>query len=193
MLIFLDTETGGIPNGVSILTITISQIEFSNNKIINHSNLDIKCLPDDNLVLVSPEALSVNKIDLVEHSKTAISYKDAGREIYKYLSTLSQSHGKLTLVGQGIQFDLRHLFDQKIISEASFYNFVDRRVIDIISISKFAQELGKIPKDQSISLANIAKYLKIPVDQSALHTSLGDNLLAAKVLFELGKLFNGKP
>lgn len=191
-LLFLDTETGGTVDGVSVLTITLTAFRFETDKIIKISELDLKVRPDDSMYVINPEALVVNKIDLIAHHKDAITYTEAGRQIYDYLSLLNREIpiGKPTVVGQNVQFDLNHIFKSKIISKASWQSLTDIRIIDTVAISRFAQVLGLIPASQSLSLSKLATFLGIEMDTNRLHTSSYDNEITAKVLFELGKLLN---
>ncbi len=190
-LLFLDTETGGISTEHSVLTLTFTECTFEADKILRKSRLSVSVKPNNSIYRVNPEALNINGINLIEHSKSAVFYKEAESLIVDYIKQRFEANNrnKLVLVGQNIQFDLDHLITPSIINPDSFYRYVDRRVIDIVSISQFAKLCGLIPMDQSLSLSTLAQHLNIPINELKLHTAEYDNDLAATVLFTLRNLF----
>lgn len=189
-LLFLDTETGGLYDDTSILTITLTTYRFGTTRIFKVAELDLCCKPDDGVYRVEPEALGVNGINLMTHDRSAKTYTEAGRAIYTFLSEqMKGEKNRLVLCGQKVLGDLNRIFGAKIISEGTWDQFVDVRPIDTISIGKFACLCGLLPENQSLSVTNMAKALGIEVDKSKLHTSAYDNEVTAKILFALRDLF----
>lgn len=192
-LLFLDTETGGIPLGHSVLTVTFTELNFTDTTINQVSELDLKVIPDNFVMTINPEALNINGINLVEHAREAITYSAANKKIIQYLAErYKENQAKLLLVGQNINFDLQHLNTCNIINDFDLYRYTDRRVLDIMGVSQFAKFCGKIPIEQSVSLASIAKHLGIDIDKTKLHSAKYDNHLAAVVLFKLRKLLTSE-
>lgn len=174
--ITLDLETGGLWNDVSLLTAYFAVLNEDFNII---DELDLKLIPDDGIYKVEPEGMAVNKINLVELAKEAITYKKAKTILYDFLKN-NYNGELLTPIGQGILGDVRKLCDT-IISKGSWDNFISRRGLDTMYIAKFLQEIGKIPSDMSISLESLVKYFNIDID-GELHSARVDALASAKVL-----------
>jgi DNA polymerase III epsilon subunit-like protein len=191
-LLFIDTETGGIPVGVSVLTATFTFFSIETPNLEKLAELDVTCKPNDNLYTLDPEALMVNRIDLVEHRIKAKPYAQSTKEIVQFLAKLSsEEKKKLTLCGQNLTFDLDHLNGSGLLPSSTLFQYVDRRVIDIISLSKTAQLLGLLPEAQSLSLSKLAEFFNIPLEDSKTHSSSYDNFIAAQVYAYLIELIKG--
>ncbi len=182
-LLGLDTESGGISVDCDLLQINLSVIN-DNFEIVDKLSLDVKPDPYNGRTSyqnIEAEALRVNKIDLAQHDLTAITYKESKPIIYNWLQNAYSQYGSLTPFGQNVQRDI-NIITRYTISTDSWFNFCDRRVIDTISLGKFAQMLGIIPMSQSLSLSKVTKYLGIEVDESLLHTAEYDVALGAKYI-----------
>jgi len=189
-ILFLDTETGGLTSDVSVLSISLTLTNFEETKIKKIGGLSLNCRPDDGAYTIFPEALAVNKIDLQEHRANSVTYSTAGRKIYAFLREVyTQDLQKPLLCGQNIQFDLEHTFRVGIISRDSFFNYVDKRILDTLTISQFAVFCGLIPKGNSLSLNKLASYLGVEANKEQLHNAEYDNIVTAKILLKLRNLF----
>lgn len=169
--ITLDVESGGVSTEFSLLTAYFEIFEMQNKEIVTLGSLEIATKPDDGIYRVNGEAMAVNGINLAEHDKTAITYKQAATEIYKWLNQWPKE--KLTPMGQAISFDVSFIVAHTL-SRNTWGQFCDRRVIDLISLTKHQQALGNIPEDQSLSLGEICKFYGIFVDESLRHTAKYD-------------------
>jgi len=181
-LLGIDTESGGIGLEYSLLSINFSIID-DNCEIVE--SLDLKLKPDPingrSEYFVQAEALRVNKINLAQHDLEAISYKESKSVIYKWLEKTTKEYGNFTVFGQKVERDVE-LITRYTISENSWYNFVNRRVIDTISLGKYAQLIGLIPETQSLSLSKITDYLGVEVDENLIHDAQYDVMLGAQYL-----------
>jgi hypothetical protein len=181
-LLGIDTESGGIGLEYSLLSINFSIID-DNCEIVE--SLDLKLKPDPingrSEYFVQAEALRVNKINLAQHDLEAISYKESKSVIYKWLEKTTKEYGNFTVFGQKVERDVE-LITRYTISENSWYNFVNRRVIDTISLGKYAQLIGLIPETQSLSLSKITDYLGVEVDENRIHDAQYDVMLGAQYL-----------
>ena len=176
----LDTESGGITHDFSLLS--ASPIVFdANGEVLDTLNLLLK--PDDGKYIISAEAMSVNRIDLIEHDKVALKYKDSKPILYNFLKNNYEKYGTLTAVGQNIGHDISYICDY-IISSNSWTQYVDRRTVDLIALSKFFQLKGLIPMDQSLNLQLLSKFWGIAVDNSETHTANYDALLNIKLFMK---------
>lgn len=190
MYIFLDTETGGL--GVDKTLLTVSLIHTDQNFNLTGLELNLKLKPDDGIYLVEPRALGINKIDLVEHDKEAVTYQvvKSNQILYRFLKDCSEynrvnSTNKLTVVGKNVWTDLVQLWN-KLISRGAWESFVSYSQLDISSIWKYLELIGKVPILPKTSLVNIAEYLG--VDNSRGHEAFGDCLMGIEIMKKIKEL-----
>ena len=180
----MDLETGGFNELCDLLTVTLSVID-DNYEMEDCLDLKVKPEPDKQgrtLLCVEPEALIVNKIDLIQHDAEAMTYKKAKPIIFNWLKAQSEKYDcKLTPFGNGIKFDVEKLTKHTITLD-SFCQFTERQPIELTSIGKALKIQGKIPKNQSLALSNIAKYFGVEVNEELYHTSKYDVWLGAQVM-----------
>ena len=178
-LLGIDCETTGLHSESQLLTLYMNVVDSNSFTVIDSINLLLKPDPVEGRVIwsVQTEAMQVNKINLTTHEKKAITYKAAKPLVYNWLS----QYNHLTPFGNCVSGDIEKI-TKYIISEGSWHSFVDRRVIELTSIGKTLQLLGKIPETQSLSLSNISKFLGMEPDAKKLHTAQYDVDLGLWVL-----------
>lgn len=168
MYIVFDTETTSLdPNQGELLT-SYFAICDSKFKIMDEFGFETK--PDSGIYSVDPNALAVNKIDLVEFNKrdpwTYSRVSDTlFRRIGNYLPPGKNGMpGKLIPVGHNFSFDVS--FIKKLDKESDWKRYVAHKGIDTAYIGEFLKLIGFIAKDQSTSLSDIIKHfnLKSPGD-----------------------------
>lgn len=185
--IVFDTETGGLGLDTSLLTAWFGVFDAELNLV---DELDLRVKPNDGVYLVTGQGLGVNKIDLVEHDKVAITYKEAGTALYNFLvknKAPVEVGGKLIPLGQHVYFDIEFLL-AKIISKGSWDNFVTHRVLDTMRIARFLQLIGKLPVE-SVSLTKLVEYFGIKVEGNP-HEAKYDALATVEVYKALVALVN---
>lgn len=175
--------------GANLLTATFIVFDLELNPL-KKLRLWVKPDPVDGRTIfqVEPEALAVNKIDLIEHDKKSITYKEAKPILYQWLSETSAEYGYLIPFGNQVQGDINKI-TETIISKNSWSQFVDRRVIELSSLGQTLKVMGKIPFEASLSLGSIAKTLGIPFCEDSWHDDEYDVNLGASVLAEYMRLF----
>ncbi len=120
-------------------------------------------------------ALKLNKIDVIEHNKSAMSKKDAVKFI-QYLCNEYGYKGKVKLIGHNVPFDrnfLNALFKSQRKKFNSSYAYIDTQ-----QIWRGLIAMGKVPI-QSAHL-DILDYLKI--GRKGRHSALIDIVNTLKVL-----------
>lgn len=156
-----DTETGGIGLDKSLLT---AWFGVYNQDFIFYDSLSLALKPDDGIYKVTGEAMGVNKIDLVEHEKRAIPYKQVKTELYQFLQRWATDAGNVLIpVGHVVSGDIDHVID-KLISRGSWEQFVSYKPLDTCIIARALQEVGKLPSDLGLSLRNLVSYFDIRVN-----------------------------
>jgi hypothetical protein len=154
----LDTETGGLAENVSLLSAYLQVLDKSFNVL---DELELYAKPNDGVYLVEAGGLSVNKIDLINHDKVAVTYSEAGQKLYKFLQKNSND-GKLKLIplGKNVHFDIQGLY-KHLVNKKNAEKFVSYRNIDITTFARCLQIQGKIPANMSLSLFSLADLLNV--------------------------------
>lgn len=165
----VDVETGGLGLETSLLSIGLVLAD-DNFQVLLEKELFVK--PDNKLYCLQAEGMTVNKIDIVEHDKKAISYRDANNFLRVQLHNWSaQGKNKLTVVGKQVRSDLMQIWD-KVLKREAWENFCSHRLIDISSVFMFLRDLGKYPKDMKGGLADLLNYHRLATDGQ--HNALWD-------------------
>jgi len=182
-LLGIDTETGGLLDGASLLTVQLSVVSLDQFCVMDSLNLKLKPNPISgrSMYNVEAEALAINKINLIEHDAAAMTYKESKQVIYDFLHQASVKYGKLIPFGQNVADDIKLITDYTI-SIDTWNSFCSRKVLDTITLGVFAQLQGKIPFSQSLGLGSLCEHLGIEVDKSQLHNEAYDVELNTKLL-----------
>jgi len=181
----IDTETGGIGDDISLLTLYMG---FLDENFILKKELDLCVKPDDGVYKVNAQGLSINQIDLIEHDKVAITYGQAATVIYDFLNSINPSgKTKLIPIGHNVAFDIRFIC-QKTLSKKSWDKYVGYRCLDTGTISAFLISAKILPM-QNASLETLASYFNIKFNA---HTAKGDALATAQVLVKMLELVSKK-
>jgi DNA polymerase III alpha subunit (gram-positive type) len=181
--LFLDTETGGIGLDKSLLSAGFVIADDKGDKI-ESLNLNIK--PDDGVFRVTGESLGINKINLQFHELNAITYKQAGQTLYKFLERCFEFNGlqKLIPVGHGIDFDTNQICD-KLLSRGSWERFVTYRSLDTRVIASYLRIKNKIPSNVSCGLERLGEYFNVKPESGQMHEALYDAELTRLVFKNL--------
>jgi DNA polymerase III alpha subunit (gram-positive type) len=153
----MDNETGGLPDEVSLLSTYLEVVDDKFNVI---DSLELYVKPNDGIYKVEAEGLFINKINLVEHDKIAITYSEAGQKLFQFLKKNSRDGEiKLIPVGKNVQFDVGGL-QRNLLGKKTMDRFVSYRLLDITAIALGLQIKGKLPP-MSLSLGSLAKYFNV--------------------------------
>jgi hypothetical protein len=166
----LDCEMGGRELKYSLLT-AYFMVTDDKFKVLGDLYLEVK--PDDGDYVVSGQGMGVNKINLQEHDKVAIPYKEAKPLLYNFLRKHSAGivNGaaspnwmpiRLTPVGHGVKGDISHVI-LRLISEGSWEQFCTYHYIDTSVVLQYLRAIGKMPMDTEGSVTALAKYFDIEV------------------------------
>lgn len=176
----IDTETGGLTTQSSLLSVSFLTFDSDFNK---RHTLNLFLRPDDGIYRVNPSALSLNKIDLIQHDKVAESYFVGGCKIQQFLGSESfDGKYKLQLIGKNVDFDLMFIFEYFYIKK-DWENYVSYRKIDISSLIQALKIAGKFPADISTSQESIAKFLGI--ENPKIHEAENDCIVTFQIFQKL--------
>jgi DNA polymerase III epsilon subunit-like protein len=183
--LFIDTETGGIGLDKSLLT---AGFVFTDTDYNVQYEYHARLKPNDGIYHVTAEALSINKIDLVEHNKLTQTYKEFGTILYNMLLN-SCNNEKIVVFGKNVHFDLAHIWD-KVISRATWEQFCSYQVVDLTSVWKYLEISGKVPVLPKTSLGNIAKHLEIKeYNEDHMHDAVYDTTITMLCFKEINEKF----
>ena len=178
-ILFIDTETGGLnPEKHSLLTVALAV--YDGDEIINIKEIAIK----HREYIVTPKALEINNINLVEHDKSAISSKDAVNEIIKFIIDNFGTE-KCIIAGHNVEFDYKFL-DKLFLNEKQYlWKYVSHRKIDTCSLINYLSITRKI-EIESASLESAINFFKIKID--ARHNAKDDVIATIAVFENINKL-----
>lgn len=152
----MDCEMGGRELKYSLLTAYFMVTDIHYN-VLGDLYLHVK--PDDGDYIVSGQGMSVNKIDLVQHDKIAIPYKQAKPVLYDFLKKHGASN-RVTPVGHGVRGDIDFVL-KYLISQGSWEQFVTYHYIDTSVFLQILRAMGKIPEDIDGSVTALADYFGV--------------------------------
>ncbi len=191
----LDTEHGG--KGGSLLDIYAATFD-ENGKLLRDIELSVR--PPGGLYVVNPEAMEVNKINLLEHSKKAKPVETCRNEFSQFLkhsacvkatpyiwkgqTKFNYEYEKLCLVGHGVKEDAKLIRDV-LGFEFGWDSYVQHTPQDTCVIAKFLKDCGRLPPWVGLSLEDLGNYFLISFGE--LHSAREDAILNFKVFQSLKK------
>ena len=185
--LFLDVESGGLTTEYSLLTAYLAVYDEQLNLL---DSLSLQMKPDDGVYNINPEALAVNKINLIEHNKTAITYKEAKTLLYTFLNWhSSKGADKLIACGHNVVFDIIFC-THFILSRNTWGKFISHHSIDTGGITQFLRVLKLIPIEVKGSLTSLAQHFSI--DTSGAHDAKFDVEMCVAVFKKFLELTNGR-
>jgi hypothetical protein len=177
-----DTETSGLGREAAILTAHFAACDASFNVI---DELELVTKPNSGDYLVTPRAMEVNKINLIEHDKIALTYSQAGGKLRDFIWKYSENGAtKLIPVGKNIGFDVIKVTDNYL-GAKTWNQYVSYRLYDITGLVIYLKRIGKLQEDAPDSLEGLANFFNIPI---VAHTAHGDNIAGIEVVKKLESL-----
>src|SRR5690348_8711940 len=184
-----DVESGGTEVEHSMLSAYFVVIDEDLKTI--YGELDLLVKPDDGNYVTTAQALEVNKINLIEHDKVAVTESKAGMMLFNFLKEHAPNGTvKLTPLGHGVAFDVQ--FIKKHLLNKAFNQFVSYRMLDTSSVIQFYKRLGLVPRDLAGSLSEIATHFGISTISNVPHTAKGDTWMVIEVLRKLSDLITSE-
>lgn len=179
--IAMDVETGGIGHDKSLLSVYMLTLDADFNPL---DSIDLLVKPDNGIYTVTAEALGINKINLVEHDKKAVTYTAAGTAIYEFLNRNNPQGGeKLVMFGHNVAFDAEFI-KATLINPGTWNKYIAYSgALEIGGTVRYFKAKGVIPQDLKGGLGSIAKYFGI--DNSEAHTAKGDVMMYVAIMKKL--------
>jgi DNA polymerase III epsilon subunit-like protein len=173
-----DTETGGLDaNSVSLFSLYGIILD---EKLSLLDSIDLKIKPDNGHYHLDVEAMAVNKINIVEHHKNAITEKLAGTKLREFLFRNSGfASEKLIPSGHNIgRLDIP--MGERLIGFEEWNRIFSRRTLDTGTIAQFFVLRGILPETNNCSLKELCEHYRINYTNA--HEAKTDVLLTLEVL-----------
>lgn len=180
-ILFIDTETGGInPKETSLLSIGL--VAWENGNILDKKEFYIK----HDLYRITPQAISINKINLVDFIQKALAPEAVISQILKFIDdNFHECKGNIVIGGHNTNFDINFLKEFLHSNGIKFESIFSHRFIDTASIIKFLYYADKLPQDISSS-DEAFRFFNIDIENR--HTALDDAFATANLFNSLLKL-----
>lgn len=181
MLVF-DTETGGIdPMTNSILS--LGAVVWDDGVLGAEFEVRIK----EPTLSLTIEAMAINKIDLVEHAKTALPPVEAMKKLRNFLKKHFKGEPKIPLVGHNVAFDIGFLKRLCRLSDENYDALFSHRSTDTAGILRFMALAGR-SNLSGAGLDEALAHFDVAVNGSLRHTALEDARATAVLLTKLVEL-----
>lgn len=181
----IDTETGGLdPLTHSILSVGAvvyrpGQISAQTEIIVMEQHLHLQ-----------PEAMVVNRINLVEHRKAGVLPSVAIEQLEDFLAPHFGPTEKIALAGHNVSFDIGFLKRLYRLGGQDFERRFSHRALDTASVLAFLRLAGRL-NIPNAGLDAALKYFQIPVSEATRHTALIDAIATAKLIDKLLGFIDG--
>lgn len=175
--IAFDCETSGVNDKCNLLTVSFITLDNDLNKI-DSLNLSLK---QNDGYTIYPEAMDINKIDLIKHHKHSLDLSQAKD---KLLDFLRKNKGQYNLIpiGHNIKFDIKFIKSSGLLTEFEYSKFISYNSIDTVCVAQFLKLSGFLNEKQSLSLVNLCTFAKLQRKPTLEHSSDYDTHMTIELL-----------
>jgi DNA polymerase III epsilon subunit-like protein len=181
--LFLDTETGGLDlEKHSLLSLGLV---VGDDGLVEES---LEILVRHEPYVVSAGGMAVNRIDLVQHDRSALT-PAAALDAFEAFTHRNFPDPRLciVLVGHNVGFDRSFLARFFALNGRPFEPRISHRIVDTHSIAAALKDAGKLAVDNLSSTA-LFSHFGIQVPEEKRHTALGDALATFELYWHLVRL-----
>jgi DNA polymerase III epsilon subunit-like protein len=179
MYLFFDCETGGLEQHYSLLTLAAVVTDKHFNPLFGGNDDDTLYLEIRHpTYIVTPDAMTINKIDLVTHSARGLKLPDAQTKFETWLNNAHKRSRvyKLTAAGHNVPFDLKFVWEQLMLKDV-WEKYCGHHTLDTVTLAGFFNSVGLI--SCRCNLGALCAHLGIP-HQNA-HNAMADTLATIEV------------
>lgn len=160
----VDIETGGLDEKLYTLLTLYAKIRDNNGKFV--SDISLKLKENNGKFIIDDAAMKVNKINISEHKKEALTYKEGRVLLIDWLYKNTENGTKnLRLMAHNKEFEKSWIIEKDLVGDIEFF-FSRRDSICTMIVAAALQEAGVL-KIESPSLKNLAKLFNIPYEDLA--------------------------
>lgn len=177
--LFLDTETGGLDvERHSLLSVGL----VVGDDGVRRDSLEILIRHEP--YVVSGGGMAVNRIDLVQHDRTALAPAQALDAFDTFLQAHFPGEGPVTLVGHNVGFDRSFLGAFLVSQGRPLEPRISHRIVDTHSIACALRDAGRLDLENLSSTA-LFQHFGIVIPEAKRHTALGDALGTFELYWKL--------
>lgn len=185
--IIMDVETGGLsPKEHSLLS--VGMVFVKDGAVIVEKEWKIK----NDVYKVTPGALAINKINLVEHEKDAITiaqFWTAFTQTYDIVfGKYAYQHAKPEVIGKNVSFDIG--FIHEAVSKHTWETLVSYRNIDLTGIARILASTGVIQVEK-VGLDELLTYFQIEDPKQERHSALWDARATWEIYAKMHAMLKG--
>ena len=189
MLVFIDTETGGLdPATTSLLSVALAIYNPETETILAKTEILVRHSPYQ----LEAGAMEVNGILIPNHHQRAYKPKQVIEMIEEFLYPFFKGK-QAKLAGHNVPFDiayLRAMFTGE--GQLDLFNkLFSHRAIDTIPIAQFLKDCGLVKLGQC-GLSDLIKYFKIELTGGR-HTAMADCLATVELYKKMVQLVKDRP
>jgi DNA polymerase III epsilon subunit-like protein len=190
MYLFLDTETGGLETHNSLLTVAAIVADREFRPLRGGTAEDTLYLEIRHpTYIVTPEAITINKIDLVHHSARGLKLPEAQQKFAEFLQRAHQLCGqKLIPGGHNLTFDIGFIWEQ-LMYEQEWKKYVTHPALDTAIVAQFFNAAGVL--SCRCNLTAVCEALGIPLENA--HNAMVDTKASLEVARTLSLLARPAP
>ena len=156
----IDTESGSRHANSTLLTANFL-VADSKFQVLDNLYLQVKPDKSDDHYILDAQGMAVNQINIIEHDKIAITYKQAKPLLFDFLLKHSKfNKERLVPVGHATKGDIQRII-ANLISEGSWSQSCTYHYIDTSVVLQFLRSCGKMPLDTDGSIEALSKYFDI--------------------------------
>lgn len=189
MYLFFDCETGGLDPQYSLLTFAAVAVDKNFEPLFNGAPASSLYLQIRHpAYLVTPEALTVNNIDLVHHSAVGTPLGDAQEKFERWLNNACAHVGaKLIPAGHNVAFDLKFVWEQ-LMAKEQWGVYCDYHTYDTMSMATGLRAAGKIDASCRLKLGTLCEYFAVPLENA--HNAMADTRATIELAKQFAALLN---
>lgn len=202
MYLFIDTETGGLTPDHSLLTLSVIPVDkdfhvvpveyrCARSGVTQNTDSGLYLTIQSDTYVLSQGALAVNKINIVEHDKTAMRIDQARDTLVSFIKSVLKVFGKKYLVpaGHNVAFDAQfiraHLLDEQLWNQYFTYPS-----LDTAAVARFLNAAGII--DGGYSLTALRNKFLPHMRAVDMHNAEVDNLVAIELAKKFVEMCSGR-
>lgn len=182
-----DVETTGLQTHCNLLTVCFVMLDRNLEKL-DSLNISLK---QENGYYVFPEAMGVNKIDIVKHHSTSMDLINARQILHSFIKKYKKQYALIT-IGHNVSFDIKFILASGLLTESEYYRSFGRNPIDTLTIAQFLKVCGTIPEKQSLSLTHLCKTYKLTKNENLQHSAEYDTNMTIDLLKYFRSMTNGE-
>jgi DNA polymerase-3 subunit epsilon len=183
-LIVADTETGGLNPSTDAL-LTVALVHWIDGTLLERVEFKVRTEGRR----VTPEALAVNRIVLVEHERDALPRSVVADLLVRWVRLQWRGSGgkgkggkagRARLAAHNLAFDLGFL--RELVPDDEWGRIFSHHGLCTMQIMEFLEAARLVPESVGGGLDRAVDYFGIEIPEAARHTALGDCVAAAQLL-----------